>query len=852
MSVAVAPATPTFTLTGSGSVSEGETYTLGLSSTEPGGQSVASWTINWGDGTTTTLAGNPGVAAHVFVTNPADQATDYVVTASGVDANGSHAADPLNVAVSPASPVFTLSGDTTIDAGDDYTVDLVQTAGAPLVDWTINWGDGSSTTLLGSQTEADHTYAEAITTTYTVSATASTSQTTVSAGSFALSVTPLDPLGTIDGDTDVDDGTPYTLTLAASPPTGDAVQNLDDQLGRRDLPPKPSAGQQLRSHTRSPSASTPMASQPPWLICSAATGTPAKSMSMSTMSAPRRRADQQSPITVNEDAVDQAVLDVTTLFQDLEYPLDQLAYSVVNNSDAATLASATINNSNQLVVSGVANMYGMSEVTIEAEDPLGNADYTVVPVIVAPVNQAPTTTGTIPSQTVTSGSQPTLVDLWNYFTDREDGSYLTYTIASDSNPGLFSTDPSIDSNGFLNLESFQSSGSASLKITATDKGNGDGSGQSSVTSDAFTVTAAAPAPTIGFADAASATKGATDGGWFTLQRSGGDLSQPLTVQYQTGGSATSNVDYSPLSGSVTFAANSTTAKVDIAALANNTDSDVLTMTITGDGTTYSTGASDSIKIWGGSGTTPTVVIDASHNGDNTGSNPGWIRIDRTEQAIGSQLNVYYTFSGNLLIGGNPPTGGYQTFSFDAGDGQAVVDLTDPSGQVGDDTGTLTIAPDQNPIHGGSGSSSGSGSTPHYYVGNPYVASVTIADDVDSDVSLQLSFTGVDSTTQHGGGVILDVDNGYDFGNIAQVNESIDGVSAAVQQPVPDNADDRGLVDRILAGAGQLQSASVTLQAIGTTPQSGTLTWNIPQGLTVWWHGAKRTIRSLGTSLKPPL
>ena len=131
----------------------------------------------------------------------------------------------------------------------------------------------------------------------------------------------------------------------------------------------------------------------------------------------------------------------------------------------------------------------MSEVTIEATDPLGNSDFTFVPVIVAPTYINPTASP-IPGQTVTSGTQPTLVDLWKSFNDRLDGSYLNYTIASDSNAGLFNTAPSIDSNGFLSLESFQSSDSATFTIKATDAGG------LSVTSDPFTVTAAAASASL--------------------------------------------------------------------------------------------------------------------------------------------------------------------------------------------------------------------------------------------------------------------------------------------------------------------------------------------------------------------
>jgi hypothetical protein len=74
--------------------------------------------------------------------------------------------------------------------------------------------------------------------------------------------------------------------------------------------------------------------------------------------------------------------------------------------------------------------------------------------------------------------------------------------------------------------------------------------------------------------------------------------------------ATAGVDYSALSGSVTFAADSTiSSKVDVSALANNDNDALLTMTVSGDGSLYSTGASDSIHLWGGVADQRSLLVD---------------------------------------------------------------------------------------------------------------------------------------------------------------------------------------------------------------------------------------------------
>lgn len=74
---------------------------------------------------------------------------------------------------------------------------------------------------------------------------------------------------------------------------------------------------------------------------------------------------------------------------------------------------------------------------------------------------------------------------------------------------------------------------------------------------------AVPAPAVVgiVATDASAAEPGTDTGLFTLTRTGGTLSSPLAVNYTIGGSATNGGDYTGLSGTATFAANSATATI---------------------------------------------------------------------------------------------------------------------------------------------------------------------------------------------------------------------------------------------------------------------------------------------------
>jgi hypothetical protein len=311
------------------------------------------------------------------------------------------------------------------------------------------------------------------------------------------------------------------------------------------------------------------------------------------------------------------------------------------------------------------------------------------------------------------------------------------------------------------------------------------------------------------------------------------------------------VDYVALSGSVTFAANSTTSsQVDVSALANNDNDALLTMTVSGDGSLYSTGASDPIHLWGGgmSGT-PTVLFDGSHNGDNSGNNPGWIRIDRTEQNISQPLTVYYSFSGNLLIGGTTPpaSGSFGTIGFGAGDGEATLTLTDPSGQVGADSGTLTLDPDQNPTFG----SSSYFSSPHYNVSDPLPsASVTISDDENAAPTVDLALLGIDHATQQSPGAYLPLDDSFDAGLSGAVSTTTDSVTYQAPGQIADNGKDRNLqyvIPNLLPGDETYNDLwAATLQI--SNPNSsgpvtiGSLQWMIPSGVKVWWQEGDRWVQ----------
>src|SRR5438445_90321 len=67
--LSVANVAPTLTLSGAASANEGSLYTLNLASSDPGTDTISSWRVAWGDGTTQTILGNPASTTHTFADN---------------------------------------------------------------------------------------------------------------------------------------------------------------------------------------------------------------------------------------------------------------------------------------------------------------------------------------------------------------------------------------------------------------------------------------------------------------------------------------------------------------------------------------------------------------------------------------------------------------------------------------------------------------------------------------------------------------------------------------------------------------------------------------------------------------
>jgi PKD repeat protein len=216
--VSVVNVAPTLTISGSATVNEGTTYTLNLSKSDPGTDTLTQWVINWGDGTTSTLPGTATTATKVY----ADNAT-RTITATATDEDGTYTTNSLTVAVANVAPTLTISGTSTVNEGATYTLNLGKTDPGTdtLTQWVINWGDGTSSTLPGTATSATKVYTDNAT--RTITATATDEDGTYSTNSRTVTVNNVAPTLTLSGAGTVYEGSTYSLTLTAIDPGSDTL-----------------------------------------------------------------------------------------------------------------------------------------------------------------------------------------------------------------------------------------------------------------------------------------------------------------------------------------------------------------------------------------------------------------------------------------------------------------------------------------------------------------------------------------------------------------------------------------------------------------------------------------------------
>lgn len=119
---------PILVISGPSSINAGATYTLSLSRSDPGPDTITQWVIDWGDGMIETISGNPSAAQHVYTAVGAT----FSIHATASDEDGTWNANALAVSV--------LSPDTTPPTASANAANITA-GGAVTYRFTVTYND---------------------------------------------------------------------------------------------------------------------------------------------------------------------------------------------------------------------------------------------------------------------------------------------------------------------------------------------------------------------------------------------------------------------------------------------------------------------------------------------------------------------------------------------------------------------------------------------------------------------------------------------------------------------------------------------------------------------------------------
>ncbi len=174
-------------------------------------------------------------------------------------------------------------------------------------------------------------------------------------------------------------------------------------------------------------------------------------------------------IDVAEDAPD-TNLDLSQYFS-VDDGNQQTDYSLVTETGDNLFADKTLRQDGNLSLEYAEDRFGQASLTLHATNASGQSESLPVQISVRPLNDSPSTTGLLDVSVQTDVGR-TVIDLFSAFDDAEDGSEgLTYSIAENTNPGLFDSVRIDHEQGRLILDYADGrTGSADLTILATDSG----------------------------------------------------------------------------------------------------------------------------------------------------------------------------------------------------------------------------------------------------------------------------------------------------------------------------------------------------------------------------------------------
>jgi hypothetical protein len=129
--------------------------------TDPGTDTVSSYLVHWGDGSTSSYSSNLGAKSHTYADGP----SNHAITVDLTDEDGTFfdRADALSVQVDNVAPSIAISGNTNVNEGSAYSLTLgaVTDPGADTVSgYLVHWGDGSTSSYSSNLGAKTHTYAD--------------------------------------------------------------------------------------------------------------------------------------------------------------------------------------------------------------------------------------------------------------------------------------------------------------------------------------------------------------------------------------------------------------------------------------------------------------------------------------------------------------------------------------------------------------------------------------------------------------------------------------------------------------------------------------------------------------------
>jgi hypothetical protein len=222
-SVTVTNVAPTLTLSGAATVAEGSPYTLTLSASDPGADSLTGWTISWGDGSVETVAGSATFATHTYADGP----VSYTISATATDEDGSYGlANTVAVTVTNVAPTASIVGlPATSPEGSPLTVSAgVADPGAD--SFTYAWSVAKDGVAFATGSGAEFTFTPDDNALYTLTLTVTDDDGGVGQTTGSVTVTDVSPTLVLSGAPTVDEGSPYTLDFAKTADPGDDALTL--------------------------------------------------------------------------------------------------------------------------------------------------------------------------------------------------------------------------------------------------------------------------------------------------------------------------------------------------------------------------------------------------------------------------------------------------------------------------------------------------------------------------------------------------------------------------------------------------------------------------------------------------